>query len=49
MKNNNFSLNNGVVKKTVFSLKISVFFRCKLKSYSSYPIKSLCSSCSSDT
>jgi len=37
MKNNNFSLNDGVVKKTViFSLKISVFFRCKLKNYSSY-------------
>jgi len=32
MKNNNFSLNNGVVKKTVvFSLKISVLSCCKLK------------------
>jgi len=32
MKNNNFSLNDGVVKKTIiYLLKVSVLSRCKLK------------------
>jgi len=31
MKNNNFSLNDGVVKKQFFLLKISALSRCKLK------------------
>jgi len=30
MKNNNFSLNDGVVKKSFF-VEISVFSHCKLK------------------
>jgi len=50
MKNNNFSLNGGVVKKTVIFLlenfyALSLYY--KLKNYSNY--HKILGSCSSDT